>query len=872
MGLFFWRKFKTEPFEHFVIDLTVGAKLSDDYFLPLQLEERLIVRNLRLDVTTEKAEFLIEEWEEEHSVLKIREAYNAHDWSTVFTIAEARISVYDEIDVHIYLLRAYYTSKNLEKCMEVCYAILAFDNRNIEAHRFLARCSKNKSEADIAGEHYLKVVEYSPTDADALQSLIRIRYNQSKHSEVVEYSGKLILEHPQVRDGHLFNARSSVILGNLDNAITSLSVLIEMNSDDLEALVTIGKAYHILERYETAQKHLEKALSLDPDERRSRRTLGLIYDRLGMSEKALQMYTKECIFEPMMFSNWEKKINLLYRVNRQDEARECISQLLILEEYSLDSYLLANEIALSFYWSDTSTELLDYCSEKWGHQNDYYSKIASITFRSGELTKTWGYLEQGLQRDPNQSDLLELKSNLLSFLNSTNTSEGVLFNAISNDVPLLAVECHIMNLIHAASQIQPYRSEERDTNLIMISSSLGRGGAERQVVSCLGGLMGEKQYLDTCLYCYSLAGSRGHKQTYESEVRDTGVSIKEYGSRNDWNAEFNDSEVLLAPWKKYLDKLPISMQREVEPLFLNFLHKKPKIVHAWQDQTNINVAIAASMAGVPGIVMFARSMRPDGKTMMHIRNRPYLRRAYQALSMNVTRALLCHNSSVGCQSYEDWLGVSAGNFEVIHNGVDFEGIEQSSQGASISEILNLPNDAFVIGGVFRLVIEKRPRLWVEAIAQVVAKRKNVHAIHVGGGGLTELIQGHINEHGMENHIHLVGQTTQVKAWLDEFDIFLLTSIVEGLPNVLIEAQAFGVPVISTDAGGSRDTFIEEETGYLALEPTADKIADLLLTCIDNPKWMAAAKSKSREQARKRFSQSAMIERLKEIYSLALQRT
>jgi glycosyltransferase involved in cell wall biosynthesis len=81
-----------------------------------------------------------------------------------------------------------------------------------------------------------------------------------------------------------------------------------------------------------------------------------------------------------------------------------------------------------------------------------------------------------------------------------------------------------------------------------------------------------------------------------------------------------------------------------------------------------------------------------------------------------------------------------------------------------------------------------------------------------------------------------------------------------------------VPVISTDAGGSRDTFVEGETGYLALDPSVDKIAELLLRCIDNPNWMAAAKSKSREQARKRFSQSAMIERLKEIYSLALQRT
>ena len=69
----------------------------------------------------------------------------------------------------------------------------------------------------------------------------------------------------------------------------------------------------------------------------------------------------------------------------------------------------------------------------------------------------------------------------------------------------------------------------------------------------------------------------------------------------------------------------------IRRLYFAFREIKPDIVHAWQDQTNINVTIAAKMAGVPAIVLFARSLRPDGKTMMHIRTRKYLKQAYRSI-------------------------------------------------------------------------------------------------------------------------------------------------------------------------------------------------------------------------------------------------
>jgi len=940
MGLFFWRKSKTQVSERVIIDLSLGATLEDDYHLPEPFENESILMNQSSDITIEHAETSSEKLETQHPVELIKKAYNTKDWPTFFELAKARILIEQERDVHIYLIRAYYVNKEWAACASICHSLLSFESNDIDAYRFLARCANNNLELDTAIEYYLKIIEIVPFESDSLVSLIRIYYDAGNHQQVIEYAKIMIQEYPAVkeghvflyrafhslqkfelaippleallemnpndldallpliriyynmnnyhnvikyakimiqeypavREGHLFMARSSMVLGKNQQSLKALLQLLVMDENDIEALVTIGKALHNLERYNDAMGYFERALAIDPDERRSRRTLALIYDRLGKSEQALDLYTKECIFQPLAFSNWEKKINLLYRLNREQKALDCIPELLELGNSNLESYLLANEIALSFFWNKMSKDLLKHSYEKWGNEDDFFEKIALSSILSGNLSTTSKNISKGLQKTPKRKELMELQKRLQQILDETNTPRKMLKEAISNGEMLLEMECHIMNLIKEASKIKPYSITEAKSNVLMVSSSLGRGGAERQVVSSLHGLLKDPKFEETKLYCYSISGSRGHGETYETEIRNIGVRIHEFGKRIDWNAGIKDAEILLEPWKKYLEKLPVRMQRDIEPLFLNFHHERPQIVHAWQDQTNINASIAALMAGVPGIVMFARSMRPDGKTMMHIRNRPYLRSAYQTLFEHSPRVLLCHNSSAGARSYSQWLGCPEDDFEVIHNGVDFTGIEKASEGYSMSGILHIPKKSIVIGGVFRLVTEKRPKLWVEAISKVLDVKENVLAVHVGGGSHSEFIQDYVNELGLGDKIHLIGQTKQVKAWLDEFDLFLLTSIVEGLPNVLIEAQAFGVPVVSTDAGGAKDTFIDGETGVLVTEPTADELANAILKCLNDPEWMEIAKINSRINARKRFSQESMLKRLKEIYTFSLQRT
>ena len=76
-------------------------------------------------------------------------------------------------------------------------------------------------------------------------------------------------------------------------------------------------------------------------------------------------------------------------------------------------------------------------------------------------------------------------------------------------------------------------------------------------------------------------------------------------------------------------------------------------------------------------------------------------------------------------------------------------------------------------------LRKKTNLWIDAVNECIEKDDNVHAILIGGGGMMEQISQYIKQKNLQNKIHLVGQTRYVKSWLDKFDIFLLTSIVEG---------------------------------------------------------------------------------------------
>ena len=123
----------------------------------------------------------------------------------------------------------------------------------------------------------------------------------------------------------------------------------------------------------------------------------------------------------------------------------------------------------------------------------------------------------------------------------------------------------------------------------------------------------------------------------------------------------------------------------------------------------------------------------------------------------------------------------------------------------------------------------------------------------------------INEKGLGDDVKLVGEVSDVASWLEMMDIFLFTSSSEGLPNVLIEAQAFGLPVVSTGVGGVSEVVSHRETGLLTDSESPGEICEKVLYLIEGGEYRNFSK-RAMVMSRHKFSVEKMIDSTREMYS------
>ena len=869
MNMFSLFKKKPESTNIEIIDLSIHSSLEDDYILPSDIESNLLIRGLRSACTPTVAEQKIAEWEEEYSILSIRNEYKERNWKEVIRLTNSRIEVYGDEESFVQNIRSLYQLQLWQECINSCHNLLQIDGKNQNAIRFIARCRKNLGEDAEAEIYFLKLLELNEADVDTLLTLVRINYNTQNYEKSIQYSKTILDIEPDSEACRRLISRTYLAMSDFKLSIPHLEWLIEHSEDDLEALVDLGRAYYSMKQYATSKTYLEKANSISPQERRARRTLALIYERQGEWQQASVIYELECLEDPYSFSNWEKHISLLYKLNKMEDAKKCVQQIINTDLNNMRLYVLSHSICRSYFWNDLAEKLQTEMERKWPRKAELYLLMSQDSLSNGNLTDCYSYLLKCRRRDRRLQSYTDALLQLQKTLNQVDFTIKELKIAVKRKRQVLISECAIKKVFSLAQKVPKYQPSKSKKKLVMVSSTLGRGGAERQVLTCLKELDKGNTFSELTLLCRD-KGTNEPESTYLPEISRLNVKVFENNNEEEWIKSFGKLEHDTIFGEAFL-LLPKTMQHSIRSYFSAICKIKPDIVHAWQDQTNIEIAIAARMAGVPGIVLFARSLRPDGKTMAHMRKRAYLKDSYRSM-LQEPNMILSHNSNAGSISYAKWLDVPQKRFSIIHNGIDFEEFVDSSQDSNVENKLlefGIDKNSVIVGGVFRLVREKRPSLWIKSIYKALKKNPNLHGIIVGGGALEPEMRDLIREIGMEERIHLVGETRFVKAWLDTFDLFLLTSFIEGLPNVLIEAQAFGVPVVTTDAGGASDTIVHGETGYV-VEDNSKMIADRILSCLSDKNWLENASNLSMIHARDKFSPENMSKKLLEIYDKSIQ--
>ncbi|WP_058316497.1 glycosyltransferase [Cognatishimia activa] len=356
-----------------------------------------------------------------------------------------------------------------------------------------------------------------------------------------------------------------------------------------------------------------------------------------------------------------------------------------------------------------------------------------------------------------------------------------------------------------------------DPNLVLlVTSTLGIGGAERQFVETAraliqNGLDKEKLHIGV----FSLAEDRGHAH-FLSELEGLGISIHPLSHRTEHSATLPSQVKLL------LDALPSSLRYDCIPLWHLVNTLKPNVLHGWQDRSAAACGIVGTAQSVERVILSFRNMSP--LTRKSARLSEY-RGLYRSLAdkSNVT---FTTNSIRASQDYESWLSLERERITTIYNAFDTSHLSDLfvPQGGAKCPI-PAKGKKLRIGGVFRLAINKRPLLWLQTLASLRDEHgMNFEPVLFGSGPLESEVKAEASRLGLDD-LKIHQGVINVEELYGGLDILLLMSSVEGLPNVVLEAQAMGKPVACCDVGGSSEALKSAGKGAGLLLP-ADVTADV----------------------------------------------
>lgn len=396
--------------------------------------------------------------------------------------------------------------------------------------------------------------------------------------------------------------------------------------------------------------------------------------------------------------------------------------------------------------------------------------------------------------------------------------------------------------------------------IVFFTGQLGAGGAERQLTRIAAAFQREYDEGDGCigghkmssppLVCVRDVDPAAGKDFFLPVLKAAGIDT--YVLKQELVPDVTSLK-LNSKQKALFQLLPDDMRTATLQLTRYFCDVKANVAYLWQDGGVLAAAYAALLADVPRIVTSFRGLPPNIRT-------EFLRPEYECLYRTlflVPGVSFTANSQATATAYEDWLELPKYSISVLHNAVP----DILPDGSTEDEVTwrriesASPQCSKTVVGVFRFDHNKRPLLWINTAIAYSLANPDTRFLIVGRGDEFEECQALIRLNGAEKRVFLVGYSSHVGYWLHRSDLLMHLARFEGLPNVLIEAQLCGLPVLATPAGGTGDVVIGGKTGHLLEDshnPRQEDILEQLSSILGNPVQMDAWGTAARKIAKPKF--------------------
>ncbi len=284
-----------------------------------------------------------------------------------------------------------------------------------------------------------------------------------------------------------------------------------------------------------------------------------------------------------------------------------------------------------------------------------------------------------------------------------------------------------------------------------------------------------------------------------------------------------------------------TLVREVRPLkdalaFVKlwdlFRRERPQVVHTHSSKAGILGRWAARLAGVPVIFHTAHGFGFNDF------QRPLVRNFYlwmERITTKVTTKLVVvsyANADKGERSgifeRKDWV--------LCRDAISVEQFMQPGPRRRKLVEWNIPENKVVVGMVACFKPQKSPIDFVDIAARVLGESSDAHFVMAGDGELRPAIEARIREHGIGEHITLLGWQSDMPEVYRNLDLVVLTSLWEGLPCVFSEAMACALPIVATNVDGAREAILDGDNGYLHEPHDIEGMANSVLRLIADPEF------------------------------------
>ena len=419
---------------------------------------------------------------------------------------------------------------------------------------------------------------------------------------------------------------------------------------------------------------------------------------------------------------------------------------------------------------------------------------------------------------------------------------------------------HIGGALAAAPLLAKAHRTPVASRIVLACPTLVAGGAERQIVNTALGLR-TQGLTDVSVLVANLHTPPGN-DFFLARLEAGGILVRDTAAAA--NGLLGWEQLAQGPWSSpdgeaalsHLKRLPTALIQDVVDLCTLFMELRPAVVHCWLDYSNIRAGLAAVAAGVPRVILSGRNVSPMHLPYIH---EPFMRAAYRLLVAQPGVHLI-NNSRGGAHDYAAWLGLPADQIRVIYNGADLDGLQRATPAATraLRQGLGIPAAAPLVGGLFRFSDEKRPLLWLETAALVAKSMPDSCFLVFGAGPRQPDMERFIAERGLGQRVKLAPPTQDSALALCAFDLLLLTSQWEGTPNVALEAQAVGTPVVTTGGGGAREALDPGATGLYVDDGDAGRLAAAVCGLLNDSIQRAAMAAAAPGFVRSRFSMGRML--------------